>query len=113
MTYKKSGNEYKLLPYKLGPKKLCDFTKDEKMFYPDIIKYTNFPPIPSCDFKPGTYTVDNYLPDMSAVPPVIDSGDYSLEVKVFQDGTDEENFVNGYRLYASVLHFGGPVAPVG
>lgn len=101
--YQKAGNEYKLKPFKYGPKNFCEFTNDEKLFYPEIILYTNFPPIPICDFEPKVYTIDKYIPNLKNVPPVFESGDYALEVKIFQKGT----FVNGYTLYGSILNIGG------
>lgn len=91
------------MPYKLGPKELCIFFEEETFFYPGIHAVTNFPPFPQCDFKAGvTYTIDNYIPNLDTLPPVFESGDYALEVKVFQGDT----YVNGYRLYGSILNFG-------
>lgn len=101
IVYKKTGNEYKLMPFSYGPKSFCVFTAEEKIFYPDIIKFTNFPPIPSCDFPVGVYTVTNYVPNIDKLPPIFESGDYAMEVKLFIKGT----YINGYTLYASILNF--------
>lgn len=64
-----------MMPYKYGPKSLCVLTEEEELFYPYLIKYTNFPPRPRCDFKSGSvYTIDNYIPDISNLPPIFESG---------------------------------------
>jgi hypothetical protein len=100
--YKKSGNAYKLTPYKYGPKKLCDFVKDEEFFYADLHKKSrNFPPIGSCDFKKGSYEVDNYMPDLSKLPPVFESGDYMVECQ----GKKNDEIINGYKLFAQIHNY--------
>ena len=49
--YKKQGNEYKKTPYKVGPKKFCDFLREETMFYPEIMPTTDFPSIETCPWS--------------------------------------------------------------
>ena len=46
--YQKSGVEYKKLPYKIGPKKFCQFFREEKTVYPDLQKHTDLPTIDNC-----------------------------------------------------------------
>jgi hypothetical protein len=49
---KKQGGEYRKLPYRLPPKKLCDFFNEDIFFYPDLVKTSNLPlPFP-CPIKP-------------------------------------------------------------
>lgn len=88
LTYKKSGNDYKLLPYKFGPKPLCTFTKEEKYFYLEFVSFTNFPPVPSCKFRKGVYKINNYIPDIKKLPPFFES----------------ENWINFFPL-RTFLHF--------
>lgn len=75
LGFKKAGNDYKLMPFKYGPKSVCVVTEEEAYFYPDYVKHTNFPPRPRCDFKSGTiYTIDNYVPNIKNLPPIFESG---------------------------------------
>jgi hypothetical protein len=41
--YAKQGGEYRLLPYKLQPKKLCDFFNEDTIFFPELVKYSDVP----------------------------------------------------------------------
>jgi len=89
------------MPYKYGPHDYCTFVNSEKIFYPEILKFTeNFPPLGSCIFKEGKYYFRDYAPDLSNLPPVFESGDYQLECS-FSLG---EELVNGYKVYADVLN---------
>lgn len=43
----KQGGEYRRLPYKLPPKKLCDFFNEDVYVFPDVVKVSNVPsPLP-------------------------------------------------------------------
>lgn len=46
--YKKQGNEYRKTPFKMGPKKFCDFLRDEKYFYPEARTRSDFPSTETC-----------------------------------------------------------------
>lgn len=100
LAYKKAGNDYKLLPYKVGPLKFCDLLESEKMFYPEIQLVSDFPDIETCPWPAKTYTISGYQPDLSKIPPVADTGDYMVECQ-FKRG---DNIVNGIKVYASVLN---------
>lgn len=41
--YKSAGNDYKLMPYKIGPKPFCDLIKEDTMLYPEIKAASDFP----------------------------------------------------------------------
>lgn len=70
-------------------------------FYPEFHAHTNFPPIKSCDFKSGTiYYVKNYMPEISKIPPVMASGDYMLECKIFKG----DEFIQGFRTYVQIYN---------
>ena len=56
LSYKKAGNDFKLMPYKLGPKAFCDLIKNEKMIYPEVLPVTNFPQN-TCPWPKGNYHV--------------------------------------------------------
>ena len=45
---KKAGNEFRRMPYKLGPSKFCEYMDNEKMFIPEARKVSNYPPIGTC-----------------------------------------------------------------
>lgn len=52
-AYMKQGGEYRRLPFKIVKKKFCDFFVEEKLFYPDFVKVSDFPPpdITLCPLK--------------------------------------------------------------
>lgn len=101
VVYRKMGNVFKLLPYKLGPTNVCNLLKDEKMFYPDVVAHgENFPPLGTCDFKTGTIIIKDYLPDLSKVPPVFESGDYQLECKALRGG----EIIQGLKFFGQVYN---------
>lgn len=37
------GGEYKYLPYSISKQPFCDYTKDDKFFYPDMAKDSDLP----------------------------------------------------------------------
>lgn len=95
------GNEYKLLPFKLGPQNVCDLLKEEKMFYPAIVESSeNLPPLGTCDFKVQTYYVNNYLPDLNKFPKVFESGDYMVDCTVSR----HEEIVQVLKVYAQIYN---------
>jgi Protein of unknown function (DUF1091) len=45
--WKKQGGEYRLLPFKLPAKNLCDFLNQDTIVIPDMVKVSNIPsPMP-------------------------------------------------------------------
>ncbi|CAO1318803.1 unnamed protein product [Diamesa serratosioi] len=47
-SYKKAGNDYKRIPYKVGPSSFCDLVDKDKFFFEDIRKASNFPVKGTC-----------------------------------------------------------------
>lgn len=45
LIYKSAGNDYKLMPYKLGPDGWCEFLKSYKNFYDSFQEVSDFPVI--------------------------------------------------------------------
>ena len=100
-SYKKAGNEYRLTPYKHHRTNVCKGLREDQFFYPAFHASTNFPPLGTCDFKNGfTYFIKNYLPDLSKVPPVFQSGDYMLECKLYRG----EEFIQGFQTYSQIYN---------
>jgi hypothetical protein len=99
-AYKAAGNDYKFLPYKIGPKPLCDFIDEEKLMYPDLQSKTDFPDASVCPWTPRVYKIHGYQPDLEKLPPILDSGDYMVECQLLKDGA----MVNGMQVYGSVLN---------
>lgn len=100
-SYKKGGNEYKLLPYKLGPSNICTIIKNDDYFYKEFHSCTeNFPPLDSCEFKKGVYFIKNYLPDVKNLPPVFQSGDYMLECLLHKG----DELIQGYKLFGQLYN---------
>lgn len=102
LTYKKAGNDYKLLPYKIGPKKFCDFIEEEKMLYPEFQATTDLPPLGVCPWPPATYHLYGFHPDLSKIPPFLESSDYMVECQ-FKEGEEVKNAV---KVYASLINMG-------
>ncbi|CAO1414366.1 unnamed protein product [Diamesa tonsa] len=98
--YKKQGNAYKKTPYKVGPKKFCDFLSDEKMFYPDILAASDFPSIETCPWTSKVYTIFGYNIQLNMVPPIFSTSDYMIEVFSELQG----KFQNGYRVYGTITN---------
>lgn len=82
LAYNKAGNDYKLMPYKFGPQKFCDFVSTEKTLYPEVKAVSDFPDYETCPWPAGVYHINGFQPDFSKIPPVIGSGDYMLECTV-------------------------------
>lgn len=96
--YKKSGNDYKMMPYKFGPLPLCDFIKNEKYIYPDLVKVSTLPPGDNCDWKIGTYTINDYYSDIKIFPSVLQSGDYMVTSIILKNG----ELMNGFKVMGSL-----------
>lgn len=105
LSYKKAGNDYKLLPYKVGPQNFCEFIESEKLLYPEVLDVSDFPPLGTCPWPKGELKIHGYEPDLSKIPPVIDTGDYMVECKLLSDG----EMVQGMKIFGSVLN----MAPMG
>lgn len=99
-VYKKAGNDYKRMPYKYGPHNLCIAIEQEEFFYKELSEYTNFPEFPNCEFSPGIYHINDYLPDVSKLPPIFESGDYKLEVRIEQG----EELINGFEIEVEIIN---------
>lgn len=100
LAYRKAGNDYKLMPYKVGPMDFCKFLESEKMFYPEIKAVSDFPDIENCPWPPNTYHINGYHPDLSKVPPIADSGDYMIECQIKRG----DEIINGMKVFGSVLN---------
>ena len=82
LTYKKAGNDYKLLPFKIGPKNFCEHVRSEKLLYPELKAVSDFPDIETCPWPPKTYHIYGYHPDLSKIPPFLQDGDYMIELQL-------------------------------
>lgn len=43
LVYIKQGGQYRLMPYKLPKKGVCDVHNEDKYFYPDLVAASDFP----------------------------------------------------------------------
>lgn len=102
-SYKKTGNAYKRMAYKFGPAKACVFLNSEKIFYPEIHKITDFPPIGTCPWAKGKYHINGWQPVLSSLPPVFKSGDYMVEMHIRKIG-DESKVLQGVKVYGTLLN---------
>lgn len=51
LIYKMAGNEYRQMPYKLGPDGWCEFIKKAKSIYAEFLPVSNFPPAENVRFS--------------------------------------------------------------
>ncbi|CAO1331281.1 unnamed protein product [Diamesa serratosioi] len=72
--YKKTANQYRRLAYKIGPFNFCQYFDEDKIFVQDFRKVTNIPPIGTCPWPKGKFTVDGYLVKLDNIPPVVSTG---------------------------------------
>lgn len=79
--FQKQGGEYRLMPYKLQNKGICDFFNDDNIFYPEYSAVSDFAlPFP-CPFKAGRYEIRGYAPTLKNMPTVmLTTGEYGAEV---------------------------------
>ncbi|CAO1414374.1 unnamed protein product [Diamesa tonsa] len=101
LLYKKQGNEYKKTPYKVGPNKFCDFLRDEKMFYPNILATSDFPSTDICPWPKNVYHLFGYNAQFNLFPPTLSSGDYMVETYSELAG----KLQNGYRFYGTITNY--------
>lgn len=57
--YVKQAGEYRLMPYRLPKKGICDFLKEDKYLYPELTEYSSFPLPAPCPYP----AVSLYIPD--------------------------------------------------
>lgn len=57
---KKSGNEYKRMPYKIGPFKFCKYFDNEKFFIEELREKSDFPAKGICPWPKKKYTIHGY-----------------------------------------------------
>lgn len=100
LSFKKAGNDYKLLPYKVGPKNFCEFLDGEKMLYPEFQAMTDLPELGACPWPAATYHIFGFQPDLSKVPPVLDTGDYMVECQI----KCGDKLLNAIQIFASVMN---------
>lgn len=72
---KESGKKY----VDFGPpleRNMCDFIKNDKMIYHDVLNYSNFPK--SCPIVAKEYHVINYRLPVNFLPPILPVGNYKI-----------------------------------
>jgi ganglioside GM2 activator len=92
MTIEVTSVDHNLQMYK-NSQGVCDFIRDEDMFYPDLEKNSNFPAKGTCPIPKGEYTVKSYKIPIEKVPPA-PYGKYTMKVTFTLDGRN----IAGYTL---------------
>lgn len=84
--YRKSGGEYRLLPYRIPRQKFCDFFASENFFFPEITLHSDLPPQGTCPYENRTYHLNDFAPVLDAIPEVIldDNAEISLEIRFYR-----------------------------
>jgi ganglioside GM2 activator len=79
-----------------GSEPICDFVKNEKRYYPDLLKFSNAPEPGTCPLPKGIYTVTNYVIPLDSVPNA-PPGNYELKVTYTTEGRQ----IGGYLIKVS------------
>jgi hypothetical protein len=97
--YKKQGGEYRLMPYTLPKKGLCDFMNSEKFFVESLVKNSSFPyPFP-CPFPQGVYFIYGFQLIFGETFTMIQNGQYAVQLNVEKD--HKQMF--GFRIFVNVI----------
>lgn len=117
-AFKKSGGEYRLLPYKLPRTPVCKALNEDIYFYPEMTEMSSFPKKPiSCPqpkvnicsemiahsklFSQGIYEFNGYHMEGKNMPIMImPSGDYAIEVTWWK----EDVVLFRFRGYSFVIN---------
>lgn len=101
LLFQKQGGEYRLMPYKMANKGICDFFNDDSIFYPEYSAVSDFPvPFP-CPFKAGRYEIRGYSPTLKNMPLVMmTTGEYGAEVTYAKD----DNVYLKIRVYVAIIN---------
>jgi hypothetical protein len=99
LIFKKAGNDYKKLPYHLGPHNFCEYWKTS-IFYDDLLESSDIPPKGECPWPKRKYTVHGFRMPTEKVPPFVD-GDVMIELRLLQKG----ELLNGFRIFVTVIRF--------
>jgi hypothetical protein len=51
LAFVKQGNEYRKMPYRIPPKKMCQFIKDDDYFYEELTQKSSLPMPAPCPFE--------------------------------------------------------------
>ena len=86
------------MPYTLQKSKFCDFFKNEKTFYDNLLTVSDLPAKGVCPWPRGTYTIRGNVISFGIVPPYY-SGDFMLEEIIKKN----EVVVNGYQMYITIV----------
>lgn len=99
--YKKQGGEYRLQPFKLPGRGVCEAYNSDPYFMPEIAKASNFTVPMPCPVENITYVFNGYKASM---PPVLmaatQTGSYATEV-IMKDNTEKE--VLKMWVYVSII----------
>lgn len=77
--YAFQGNEYRLTPFKVKRKKVCQFIEDDTLFWPSLSNQSDFPI--KCPLNKGTYKID-FTPDLSSLPRSF-NGKYKAKIQMY------------------------------
>lgn len=101
LVYMKQGGEYRLMPYKLKKKAICDFYTEDTMFYAEMCQYSTWKVPFECPQPTGVYSYLGYSPSLKNWPvSIMHTGSYAGEVTVEKDGVAYFR----YRMYVSVIN---------
>lgn len=64
---------------------LCNFFKNDRFFWPDVLKASNMPHDYVCPFPKGNYTITNFVVDEQKFK-MAPKGKYLARMQVIEDG---------------------------
>ncbi|CAO1407889.1 unnamed protein product [Diamesa hyperborea] len=97
VAYQLQGNQYRKMAYGVQPTKYCDFFKNDKFFYDDLLKVSDLPAKGVCPWPKGTYTIRGSVITFRNIPQIFE-GDYMLEGVIRKGNV----VVNGYQMYVNI-----------
>ncbi|CAO1398185.1 unnamed protein product [Diamesa serratosioi] len=96
--FKKVGMGYHKTPYKMGPKDFCKYWNDDAVFYPDVLKVSDFPALGTCPLLAGNYLLDKYEYAAEKVPKFLE-GDFKAIYQISQG----DEILAGYSFYGTII----------
>jgi hypothetical protein len=79
-----------------GSEPVCNFIKNDKLIYPDLLKFSNLPEPGTCPILKGNYTVNNMHFDVDRYP-TLPPGPYQIKASYSIKG----RVIGGYLVKAN------------
>jgi hypothetical protein len=106
---KLGNNQWELTPLKAPLQPISKFIDNIYIdnIQKDLGPYSDLPSFAEDDgvprvFPKGTYTITNYVGDVTKFPPFLQDGVYRIEIFLSQDGVVQSGFIIYWKVYPEV-----------